>query len=101
MGTGEFANDEVLFLFKLNKTIKFTMFTKFFKGSSIGSSLSDSNLYSLICLLKLVLPKVEYESLIVILEEVLNKYKTRFRSVYFSDIIKLSGFSFTWKSDIT
>ncbi|MEQ8198029.1 MAG: Abi family protein [Clostridiaceae bacterium] len=95
------AHEEVLFLFKLLKPTKYKFFTKYFRDSCLDeNSLKESNLYTLICFLKLVLPRLEYTDLIMRLDSLFTNYESVFKSVNFKDIVKLSGFKDTWKEDL-
>jgi len=95
------AHEEVLFLFKLIKGVKYSIFTKFYRNSTIDeAAIRESNLYSLICILKIVLSKTDYMYLINSLDNLFNRYKVEFKSVRFGDIIRLSGFKETWKEDL-
>lgn len=92
------AHEEVLFLFKLNKIISGTQFLKFFKVGNINEDMiKKSNLFTLIAIIKLVLPKEEYSDLINGIDCIFNKYRHRFSSVSFDDIIELAGFPVSWK----
>ena len=95
------AHDEVLFLFKLEKSIKAANFAVFFTGTVLDeSTFAEGNLYTLICLLKLVLPKVEFDDFIDRLKILFDKYKTKFSAVKFDDIISLSGFKKDWDTEL-
>jgi len=95
------AHEEVLFHYRLDKPIKSGIFTKYFKAANLSAvDISRSDLFSLILLIKLVLTKVEYLELIKGIEEIFNKYHSRFKSVEFEKIILLSGFSRDWSSII-
>lgn len=95
------AHEEVLYLFKLNKNLKPSIFKKFFKGDGIGSSeIEQSDLFAFIALIKLILPKEEYLELISGIQEIFDKYRANFTSIPFEKIIILSGFKPSWKSDI-
>lgn len=93
------AHEEILFLFKLNKKVKFTIFSKYFKSEGFDvEAIAKSDLFTLILLLKLVMLKVDYLELIENIDVIFNKYKDKFNSIYFNDIIELSGFVDGWKS---
>lgn len=92
------AHEEVLFLFKLDRKIKSNIFMKYFKDSSIDQTdISESDLFALILLIKLVIPKNDYLELIEGVEEILNKYREKFKVVEFDKIMSLSGFKSGWK----
>lgn len=81
------AHDEVMYSFSLNKTGQTAIFEKFFDENYTGK-----NLHDLILILKLVIPKKEYKSLITSISSIKNKYKDKFTSVSIDDIFSISGF---------
>lgn len=92
------AHEEVLFLFKLDRKIKSNIFMKYFKDDSIEQmDVTESDLFTLILLIKIVIPKNDYLELIEGLEQILNKYRGNFKSVEFDKIISLSGFKSDWE----
>lgn len=90
------AHDEVLLLYKLRKPIKTSIFHKYFSKININGE----NLYDLICLLKLVISKLDYAELIENIDNLFKKYESCFSSVEFDKIIELAGFKSSWKSDL-
>ncbi len=92
------AHEEVLYLFKLKKGIKSSLFSKYFNDERIDSATIEKNdLFALIAILKLVLVKDEYFELLDGVERVFSKHKENFKSVSFDDVVQLSGFSADWK----
>lgn len=85
------AHDEVLFSSKLKKPISTTKFNKFFEDKFRGKYLFD-----LILLLSLVIPKKEYLEFIDKLKSIFLKYRDKFSSVEFDDILQLAGFEKDW-----
>lgn len=81
------AHDEVMYSFSLNKAGQTAIFEKFFDENYAGK-----NLHDLILLLKLVIPKKEYQSLITSIASIKNKYKDEFTSISIDDIFSISGF---------
>ena len=95
------AHEEILFLFKLKKKIKSVIFIKYFKSKDFDvESIAKSDLFTLILLLKLVMLKEDYVELIENIDGMFNKYKDKFKSVSFNDIIELSGFVDEWRKKI-
>lgn len=95
------AHEEVLYLFKLKKMIKASVFVKYFKSEVFDhSTLGRSDIFTLVALLKLVMQKEDYIEFINRLERLFDLYKDSFSSVSFGDIIFLSGFHKDWKKDI-
>nr|WP_246208710.1 Abi family protein [Anaerotalea alkaliphila] len=97
------AHEEVLYFFKLRKPIRADLFTKYFVGDRINinkDTFNNSNLFTLICILKLVMPKIDYVDFIDKIDCLFKDYDEKFSAVKFSDIILLSGFNQTWKEDI-
>lgn len=81
------AHDEVMFSFSLNKAGQTAMFKKFFVEKYTGK-----NLHDLILVLKLVIPKEEYQSLNESITSIKSKYKNKFSSIEIDDIFEISGF---------
>lgn len=95
------AHEEVLFLFSLDKKIQSSIFLKYFNNGAIEQNdIKKSDLYTLILLMKLVLPKNEYLEFIDYIEKIFDTFSGDFKSVKFEDIILLSGFKKDWKSTI-
>ncbi len=91
------AHEEVLFLFSVNGSVTH-VFDKYFDLKSITSDqLCKGNLFTLVCFLKLVLPKEEYINFLNQISELFEKYEEKFISVNMNDIIQLSGFPTQWK----
>ena len=76
-----------MYSFSLNKAGQTAIFEKFFDENYTGK-----NLHDLILLLKLVIPKKEYQSLITSIASIKNKYKDEFTSISIDDIFSISGF---------
>lgn len=86
------AHDNILFSFKLKKGIKISRISLFLDANVKGINFQGTKLFDLICSLKLVLPKKDFQNLIDDLEKIFVEYENKFRSITFNEIIKLSGF---------
>ena len=82
------AHDEVMYSFSLNKPGQTTVFKKFFTEHYTGK-----NLHDLILVLKLVIPKEEYQSLTGAIAIIRKKYQRKFTSVSIDELFELAGFS--------
>jgi abortive infection bacteriophage resistance protein len=95
------AHEEVLYLFSLDKKIKYKIFGKYFIDHRIDDSIIErSDLFTLVLLLKLILMREDYVEFIEGIDRIFEKYRNQFRSVNFNDIILLSGFIDNWKEII-
>jgi abortive infection bacteriophage resistance protein len=95
------AHEEILFLFKLKRRVKSTIFNKYFKSKDFDVKVIErSDLFTLILLLKLVMLKDDYLKLVDNIDEIFNKYRDKFKSVSFNDVIELSGFANEWEKNI-
>lgn len=81
------AHDEVMYSFSLEKTGQVAIFQKFFKDKYTGK-----NFHDLLLVLKLVLEKSYYDSLINQVKEVKEKYRNKFKSITIDYIFALAGF---------
>lgn len=90
------AHDEMLFSFKLKSKLKTELFSKFFPEIIFNGQ----NLHDLVCLLKLALPKEEYEKLIISIDDLFEKNRINFQSVSIDQIVELAGFKQGWKEKL-
>ena len=85
------AHDEIMYSFRVHKASSAKHLNKFFKKIYKGKSLND-----LVMILKLVLSKSEHETLINNIKDIFEKYKHKFHSVSFDNIIQVAGFYSSW-----
>ncbi|MFM9413325.1 Abi family protein [Peptococcus simiae] len=81
------AHDEVMYSFSLNKPGQTAIFKKFFDEKYTGK-----NLYDLLLVLRLVLPKDDCQKLIHSILSIKRSYAEAFTSISVDDIFKASGF---------
>lgn len=86
------AHDEVMYSFKIRKVSSTQKFKKYFNNKYTGE-----NLYDLIMLLKLALPKEEHNLLISDIKDIYSRYAVKFISVKIEDIMQVSGFKNNWE----
>ena len=81
-----------MYSFKIRKVSSTQKFKKYFNNDYTGE-----NLYDLIMLLKLVLPKDEHSHLILEIKDIFSRYETKFKTVKIEEIMQLSGFKSNWE----
>ena len=86
------AHDEIMYSFKVRKTSSTKKFNKYFKSNYTGGSLCD-----LIMVLKLVLPKEEYNCLISDIKNIFSKFEEKFKTVKIEEIMQIAGFKSSWE----
>lgn len=89
------AHEERLYNFKLHHQTRTRHNSQLL---SIPERELDGRLFTMFALLKLVLPKKDHKDLQASLDKLFNTYKSKFNTVPFDDILKIMGFSPTWKS---
>lgn len=82
------AHDEVMYSFSLSKIGQTAIFEKFFEENYTGQ-----NLHDLILVLKLVIPKEEYKSLVEAIAKIKKQYRRKFKSISVDYFFRISGFS--------
>lgn len=86
------AHDEVIFTFEIQKLSKIDLFNKYFEQKIF----KGKNLFDLILVLKLVIPKEEYLELLSEINGIFEKYKDKFSVKSFEEIIQIAGFKKNW-----
>ena len=86
------AHDEVMYSFKIRKVSSTQKFKKYFNNDYTGE-----NLYDLVMLLKLVLPKKEHKNLILEIKDIFSRYEMKFKTVKIEEVMELSGFKSNWE----
>ncbi|KKE77888.1 MULTISPECIES: Abi family protein [Bacillaceae] len=88
------AHEERLYNFKLHHQTRARHNSQLL---SIPVNLLDGRLFTMLALLKLVLPKKEHKELKVSLEELFNSYQNKFSTIPFADILAIMGFDLNWR----
>lgn len=90
------AHSEVLYLYKLDKPISENL-ARYFNQNITNSNIQKSNLFSLTCVLKLVLEYDDYENMLEKLNELIDEYSQKITSIDFaSAILDKMGFPTNW-----
>lgn len=90
------AHEERLYSFKVHHPPKNRQFSSILNIPA--SHLSDGKLFTLVALLKIVLPKNEHKQLVIELGNLINDYQGKFGSVSFNDILDSMGFPQNWRT---
>lgn len=88
------AHEERLYNFQLKRRTKSKHNSNLLK---IPTDRLRGNLFTLLALLKLVLPKREHEQLVRSLKELFNSYELNFKVIEQREIMETMGFSPNWK----
>lgn len=90
------AHEERLYSFKIHKPSKSSNISAVINIPT--TVLEEGNLFTIICFLKLVIPKKEHKTLVRKLEDLFAKYEADFSSVCFQDILQVMGFESNWRN---
>lgn len=98
------AHEEVLFIYKVNHTMRYKSFYKFYdfeNEAEAEKKIKDKNLYTLILFLKLVLSKRTYVKLLEEIEELFEHTKKEKWSIDFDLVLEIMGFPVAnWKEKL-
>jgi hypothetical protein len=86
------AHDNILFSFCLKKQIQTKDIILLLDTQSRGINFKGEKLFDLICSLKLVLPKENFNNLIDDIENIFKEYEINFKTIPFEEILKVSNF---------
>lgn len=99
------AHDEVLYNYKMGKSLKSSLFRKYFIANpsfGIDSSTDNcnANLFVMLSLLKIVTPNKDFKELTRKLQAIFKAQEHNFSSISFSSIMKEMGFESDWQNQL-
>lgn len=98
------AHDEVLYNYKMGKKFKASLFNKYFENNPKFNVQESDNckadLFVMISMIKLVSSNKDFKDLIRQLKIIFNRYKRKYTSISFDEILKSMGMDNDWENHL-